>query len=83
MNGRVFSDFGAAFGVNLPANLPVVAGCKGEEDVRSSDYIRASYGVGMTWKSPFGPIRLDFAWPLRKEVFDRTEVFRISFGSRF
>ncbi|MDI9409125.1 MAG: outer membrane protein assembly factor BamA [Candidatus Pacebacteria bacterium] len=83
MSGRVFSDFGAAYGVNYSSRAIIIPGCKGPEDIQSTTFTRVSYGTGMTWKSPFGPIRLDFAWPIRQEKFDRTEVFRISFGSRF
>ncbi|MCK4867464.1 MAG: BamA/TamA family outer membrane protein, partial [Alphaproteobacteria bacterium] len=45
--------------------------------------IRASWGVGIAWKSPVGPLSIDFAWPLKQEEFDKTEVFRLSFGTRF
>jgi outer membrane protein insertion porin family len=51
--------------------------------VEQSPAIRASAGVGVSWKSPVGPIRLDIAYPLKKESFDRTQFFRVSFGTRF
>lgn len=51
--------------------------------VQQSPAIRASAGVGVSWKSPVGPIRLDIAYPLKKEPFDKTQLFRVSFGTRF
>lgn len=48
-----------------------------------SNTIRGSVGVGFAWPSPFGPIRVDFAVPVIKEAFDKTEFFRFSFGSKF
>ena len=45
--------------------------------------IRASVGVGFSWRSPFGPIRVDVAKPLLEEDFDKTETLRLSFGTRF
>lgn len=45
--------------------------------------IRVTAGVGISWRSPFGPIRIDFAKAVRKQDFDETEVFRFSVGSRF
>ena len=45
--------------------------------------IRASLGVGFSWRSPFGPIRVDVAKPLLEEDFDKTETLRLSFGTRF
>ncbi|ACI98614.1 outer membrane protein assembly factor BamA [Rhodospirillum centenum] len=50
---------------------------------RDEDALRASIGVGLSWKSPFGPIRIDLAMPLAKQDYDRTEQFRFSFGTRF
>ena len=44
---------------------------------------RLSVGAGINFRSPLGPIRLDFARALIKEDFDRTESFRFSFGTRF
>ena len=45
--------------------------------------LRLSIGVGINFRSPLGPIRLDFAEALIKEDYDRTESFRFSFGTRF
>jgi len=47
------------------------------------DSPRLSVGVGINFRSPLGPIRLDFARALIKEDYDRTENFRFSFGTRF
>ncbi|MDD9990396.1 MAG: outer membrane protein assembly factor BamA [Rhodospirillales bacterium] len=44
---------------------------------------RLSVGVGLRFRSPIGPIRLDFSRALIKEDFDVTENFRFSFGTRF
>ena len=38
---------------------------------------------GLSWRSPFGPILIDFAKALLKEDFDKTEVFRFDFGVKF
>jgi outer membrane protein insertion porin family len=51
--------------------------------VQESESIRVSVGTGVSWKSPFGPIRLDLALPLRKESYDKKELIRFSFGTRF
>ncbi len=49
-------------------------------DTRS---IRAAAGVGIAWRSPLGPMRLDIAEAFAKEDHDQTELFRFSFGTRF
>jgi outer membrane protein insertion porin family len=50
---------------------------------RDSNKVRMSAGVGVSWKSPFGPIRLDLAYPIAKEPYDQTETLKFSFGTRF
>ncbi|MEO5365330.1 MAG: outer membrane protein assembly factor BamA [Magnetococcus sp. WYHC-3] len=52
-------------------------------EIRDEASLRASAGLGVSWRSPFGPVRADFAMPLAEEEFDRTEVFRFNFGTRF
>lgn len=44
---------------------------------------RVAVGAGVSWKSPFGPIRIDLAHPVVKDSQDITENFRFSFGTRF
>lgn len=78
LSGAVFADAGSLWGVDpdiLDRNIgPVV----------SNDFdLRASAGVGIAWKSPFGPIRADFAVPFIQKDEDETQVFRLSGGTRF
>lgn len=72
---HVFADAGTLGGTELSPTPG--------EDLRRDDSIRVSVGIGATWQSPFGPIRLDLAQPLRKESYDQTEKFRFNFGTRF
>lgn len=44
---------------------------------------RLSVGVGVAYRSPLGPIRIDLSQALVKESVDKTETFRFSFGTRF
>jgi outer membrane protein insertion porin family len=87
ITGRVFTDFGSLSSndqkniVLTPAQLAATGGI--QPVILDSTSIRASAGVGVSWKSPVGPIRLDLAVPLKKESFDKTQIFHISFGTRF
>lgn len=45
--------------------------------------LRAAGGLGLSWRSPLGPLRVDFAYPFLKESYDDTQNFRLSFGTRF
>ena len=87
LSGRIFTDFGTLYQLeptqlNLtPAQLATTGGI--QPMVQDSPAIRLSTGIGVSWKSPVGPIRLDLAIPIRKESFDQTQFFRVSFGTRF
>src|SRR3984893_8773697 len=46
-------------------------------------HIRSSVGVGLIWNSPFGPLRFDYAVPLKQEPYGRTQRFRFGGGAKF
>ena len=52
-------------------------------EVRNEASLRMSAGFGISWDSPFGPVRGDFGIPILKENFDKKELFRFSFGRVF
>ncbi|WP_150524868.1 outer membrane protein assembly factor BamA [Roseibium sediminis] len=81
LSGAVFADAGTLWDADNDLVKIVEAG---GNKVNSNDFdIRASIGAGVRWESPFGPLRVDFAWPLVKSDFDETQVFRLSGGTRF
>jgi outer membrane protein insertion porin family len=45
--------------------------------------VRASIGASVIWDSPFGPLRFDFAYPILKQGYDRTQFFQFGGGTRF
>lgn len=45
--------------------------------------LRMSAGVGVTWASPFGPIRVDLAKAILKDRLDQTQIFQFDFGTQF
>jgi outer membrane protein insertion porin family len=51
--------------------------------VADSSSIRSSAGVGLIWDSPLGPLRFDLAFPITKQSYDRTQIFRFSGGTKF
>lgn len=44
---------------------------------------RASVGAGITWASPFGPLRVYYAEPIAKEANDKIKKFGFGATSRF
>ena len=72
IRGAVFTDAGSAWRPGK-RNLNVV-------DKRT---LRQSVGFGIAWTSPFGPLRLDYALPIKKEKFDKTQRVLVGFATRF
>lgn len=72
IKGHAFTDAGSLFDIEDESGLSIT-------DEAS---IRASAGIGFSWSSPFGPIRVDLAFPYISEDFDEEENFRFSFGTR-
>lgn len=73
--GALFADAGTLYGneVNL-----------GSDTANGLDSsLRASVGVGILWASPFGPLRFDYAFPVAKEDFDKTQNFKFGISSQF
>jgi len=45
--------------------------------------LRSSAGVGLSWISPVGPLRLAFAWPVKKFEGDKMQSVQFQIGSSF
>ena len=72
VKAHTFSDFGSLWDIDETG-----AG------IQEGNSLRATAGVGLSWRSPFGPIRVDFALPYSDEEYDVEENFRFDFGTRF
>ena len=47
------------------------------------DDIRTSYGVGIYWNTPMGPMNFSWGWPLKLNKYDREQRFLLSFETQF
>ncbi|WAW10531.1 outer membrane protein assembly factor BamA [Oxalobacter vibrioformis] len=54
-----------------------------EDDSIKLDEIRYSAGVGITWVSPMGPLKLSLGFPLNSKDGDKTENFQFTLGTGF
>jgi len=66
IRGVIFSDAGQSF--RLKDSLDISA-------------LQASVGIGVRWKSPFGPLAVDIAFPLNPRPADQNTVFEVGAGS--
>ena len=66
IRGVIFADAGQSF--RLKDSLDI-------------SKLQAALGVGVRWKSPFGPLAVDIAFPLNPRPADQNTVFEIGAGS--
>jgi len=75
VTGHAFTDIGTLSEVDA---TPIPG-----EQLVDDNSLRVAAGFGISWRSPLGPIRVDLAFPIIKEDYDKVEEFRFSFGTRF
>ena len=72
LSGLAFIDIGSIYNTNSSSSL-----------VKDENTLRASAGVGLTWISPFGPVKFFLTKAILKENYDKKEIFRFSFGTTY
>lgn len=73
IKGHAFTDVGSLW------NLDDASG----GNVVDENALRAAAGVGVSWRSPLGPIRVDLSKPYLDKSYDKQELLRFNFGTRF
>ena len=64
----IFSDVGKVWGNKT-------------DPTSSSESIRSSYGYGIKWYSPIGPLGFSWAFPIQDEDYDIKRSFLFSIGN--
>jgi outer membrane protein insertion porin family len=86
---NLFADAGTLYGSDLTAasltctTSSPASSCPSQSVVGSDMEWRASVGVGITWASPFGPLRVYYAEPVVKESYDEIKKFGFGASTRF
>ncbi len=81
-----FTDFGALGGIqesNKPILINNVLVSPSPQGIFQSFDLRASAGIGVSWKSPFGLVRVNIAYPFLKQSLDKGQILNFNFGSHF
>ncbi len=73
LRGAVFADAATLYGNPISGVDPSTVGSQ----------LRASVGVGLMWASPFGPLRIDYAKPIKKQPTDDVQEFNFGISTRF
>lgn len=72
----LFSDAGSLWATNT-SSVSSLASLSPSQQIANSRAIRASVGAGLIWNSPFGALRVDYAYPIAHQTYDVTQ--RLSF----
>ncbi len=54
-----------------------------DSTIDDANQIRSSFGIGVDWFTPIGPLNFSFAQDLSKHENDKTESFRFNLGTTF
>ncbi len=74
--GAVFVDAGTLYGNEVKTAA--------SDKVQGTDMsLRASVGASVIWASPFGPLRFDYAIPIKKEKYDEVQRFKFGIATQF
>jgi len=71
ITGGVFADIGSVWGLDNPGS------------VDDKLHLRSSIGFSIFWDSKLGPLRLNFAKALKKEPYDKTQIFDLTISTQF
>jgi outer membrane protein insertion porin family len=55
----------------------------GENDPIKLSSLRASLGLGVSWVSPVGPLKLSFGQPVKKQAQDKIQKLQFQIGTAF
>jgi outer membrane protein insertion porin family len=75
----LFSDTGSLW-ASSASSVAQLAAMSPSQQIANSRAIRSSVGAGLIWDSMFGPIRVDYAYPILKQPYDVTQRFQFSAG---
>jgi len=54
-----------------------------EQDPIRLNELRSSYGVGLSWISPMGPLRFSYALPINQQPGDKIQKLQFQIGTSF
>lgn len=81
LKGVVFADAGNAFGAGEPFTVALDLFKDGSNNYQQS--LRTAVGAGLRWRSPFGPLRFEWGFPLKRTRSEQPVVFAFSIGNAF
>jgi outer membrane protein insertion porin family len=77
----LFSDVGSLWATNASTVPGLATSLSPAQQIANSQALRASVGASLIWDSMFGPIRIDYAYPIAKQSYDVTQRFQFHAGA--
>jgi outer membrane protein insertion porin family len=77
----LFSDVGSLWATNASTVPGLASSLSPAQQIANSQALRASVGASLIWDSMFGPIRVDYAYPIAKQSYDVTQRFQFHAGA--
>jgi outer membrane protein insertion porin family len=75
----LFSDTGSLWATGA-SSASSLASLSPAQQIANSRALRSSIGASVIWDSMFGPLRLDYAYPIAKQPYDVTQRLQFSAG---
>ena len=76
----LFADAGSLWATRASSAASLASSLSPSQQIANSRAIRASVGAGLIWDSPFGALRVDYAYPVAKQNYDVTQRLNFSAG---
>jgi outer membrane protein insertion porin family len=76
----LFSDAGSLWATNA-SSVSKLASLSPSQQIANSHAIRASVGGSLIWDSPFGALRVDYAYPVAHQPYDVTQRLNFRAGA--
>jgi outer membrane protein insertion porin family len=80
LKAALFSDVGSLWANNASSVASLSSTLSPSQQIANSRALRASVGAALIWVSPFGPLQVNYAYPIAKQPYDVTQRFSFSAG---
>jgi outer membrane protein insertion porin family len=81
LKAALFSDVGSLWATGAGTSVATVSSLTPAQQIANARAPRASLGAGLIWDSPFGPLQVDYAYPIAKQPFDVTQRLQFTAGA--
>jgi outer membrane protein insertion porin family len=75
----LFSDTGSLWATSA-SGVSQLSSLSPSQQIANSRAVRSSLGASLIWDSPFGALRVDYAYPIAKQPYDVTQRLQFTAG---